>query len=67
MQDSSSSRNSNDSIPLLLGLVCSIVINLGQYAIANDAIRNLELQVYKANTEINVCEGRFQGFVEGRR
>lgn len=62
-----SSRTSNDSTPLLLGLICSIVINLGQYAIANDAIRNLEFQVHQATTAVNVCEGKFQGFIQGRR
>lgn len=62
-----SSRSSNDNTPLLFGLACSVVINLGQYAIANDAIRSKDLELYKANTATNVCEGKFQGFIEGRR
>jgi hypothetical protein len=65
MQDSSSSRN--DSTPILFALVCSICINLGQYAIANDAIRAKDLELYKATTATNICEGKFQGFIQGRR
>ncbi len=65
MQDSSS--KGNDSTPILFALTCSVVINLGQYAITNDAIRAKDLELYKANTAVNVCEGKFQGFIQGRR
>jgi hypothetical protein len=64
IQDSTSNNSPNG---ILFALACSVLINLGQYAIANDAIRNLDLELYRANTAVNVCEGKFQGFVQGRR
>ena len=62
-----SSNNAPDSTGLIFALVCSVVINLGQYVIANDAIRNLERQIYKASEAVTLCEGKFQGFIQGRR
>ncbi|MGB3208234.1 MAG: hypothetical protein WBB28_24890 [Crinalium sp.] len=45
-----------------------------QYFLANDGIRTLETELLKKDqtisqlqSEKNICEGKFQGFVEGRR
>jgi hypothetical protein len=73
MQDSSSSSNTPNSA-IAMFLCFSVAVNIVQYFLANDGIRSLETQLLKKDQEIsqlhadvNICEGKFQGFVEGRR
>ena len=71
MRDSS---NAPDLSGLLIFLVGSIVLNVGQFFIANDGFRNLEAQLVKKDQEISQkekeiskLEGKLQGWIEGRR
>jgi hypothetical protein len=72
MDSHSSDRSTFSLLPLFL--MFSLATNFVQYALATNGIANLERDVFgyqqkitQLQTEKNICEGKFQGFVEGRR
>ena len=72
MQDSQSNDNATSVLfPLFL---CSIGINVLQHAWNSNELAVLQVadqqqqqKIVQLQTEKNICEGKFQGFVEGRR
>lgn len=72
VHDSHSSDNSTSVLfPLFL---CSIAINVLQHAWNGNVLAQLQVadqqqqqKISQLQTEKNICEGKFQGFVEGRR
>ena len=74
MQDSSSSSNDNATSVLFPLFLCSIGLNVLQHAWNSNQLAvlqqadNLQQQkIAQLQTEKSICEGKFQGFIEGRR
>lgn len=72
MNDSSSNHAPTSGI--FLFLMFSLAVNFVQYSLATNGIANLERDVFgyqqkitQLQTDKNICEGKFQGFIEGRR
>jgi len=67
------SKNSTDGVAVLAGFAIIVVAWVGVGSILNDsqskdaAIAELKQQVTDARKETILCEGRFQGYLQGRR
>ena len=74
MQDSPNNNSDGATSVLFPLFLCSIGINVLQHAWNSNQLPvlqqadNLQQQkIAQLQTEKNVCEGKFQGFVQGRR
>ena len=67
------SKNSTDGVAVLAGLAIVAVAFIGINSILSDsqskdsAITDLKQQLSDARKETILCEGRFQGYLQGRR
>jgi len=67
------SKHSADGIAVLAGLAIVVVAWVGVGSILNDssakdaAIADLKQQLSDSRKETILCEGRFQGYLQGRR
>ena len=74
MQDSSSSSNDNATSVLFPLFLCSLALNVlqhawnsNQLAVLQQADNQQQQKIAQLQTEKSICEGKFQGFIQGRR
>ncbi|HEY9872461.1 MAG TPA: hypothetical protein V6D12_03450 [Candidatus Obscuribacterales bacterium] len=67
------SKNSTDGVAVLAGFAIIVVAWIGIGSILSDsqskdaALADLKQQLNDARKETILCEGRFQGYLQGRR